>query len=194
MNWSVGESGALALKAARGAGMSWGQAEEAAFAVRWLQQRGAPGIESLARYLARFTADSTDGCPLSVGTALSDTAITPPADLGRIQEPLLVIPFIASIATSGPIRMTIGSAVVDVFSDRFITLNTLADLTASEGDVAISGSPVTAFQPLSEGSSARVPESAEDAMAELAVLASNTYAPATDASRAGAGSGMSDND
>ena len=54
MSWSVGESGALALKAARGAGMSWGQAEEASFAVRWLQQRGAPGVEALANYLASY--------------------------------------------------------------------------------------------------------------------------------------------
>ena len=33
MSWSLGETAALALKAARGAGLPWGLAEEAAGAV-----------------------------------------------------------------------------------------------------------------------------------------------------------------
>ena len=36
MSWSLGETAALALKAARGAGMSWGLAEETAASVVWL--------------------------------------------------------------------------------------------------------------------------------------------------------------
>jgi hypothetical protein len=46
-SWSLGETGAIALKAARGAGMSWGLVEEASHAVIWLAHRGAPGVASL---------------------------------------------------------------------------------------------------------------------------------------------------
>lgn len=194
MSWSVGESGALALKAARGAGMSWGQAEEASFAVRWLQQRGAPGVEALANYLASYGTEAAAACPLAIGTALSDTAITPPTEIGMVHQPMLLIPFVASIATNGPVRLSINDTFIDVFPDHFITLDTLADITVATGTVAITDSPITAFRAPADGSSPRVPDTTEPAMANLANLAANTYAPATEESRAGAGSGMSDND
>ena len=46
MSWSLGETGAIALKATRGAGMTWGLAEEASEAIVWLQGRGLPGAVS----------------------------------------------------------------------------------------------------------------------------------------------------
>ena len=54
MSWSLGEVQALAVKAARGAGLSWGVAEEAGYAVRWLQANGAPGLTALANLLQDF--------------------------------------------------------------------------------------------------------------------------------------------
>ena len=51
MSWSLVETRAMATKATRGAGYSWGLAEEAGFAVHWLQLNGAPGVEALARLL-----------------------------------------------------------------------------------------------------------------------------------------------
>ncbi|HAG24232.1 MAG TPA: DUF3726 domain-containing protein, partial [Alphaproteobacteria bacterium] len=53
MSWSLGETAALALKAARGAGMSWGLAEETAASVVWLHSRGLPGISALCSYLGQ---------------------------------------------------------------------------------------------------------------------------------------------
>ena len=44
MSWSLGEIGALATKAARGSGMDWGLADEAGYAVKWLQRRQLPGV------------------------------------------------------------------------------------------------------------------------------------------------------
>ena len=41
----------LCFKAARGAGMEWGLAEEAAFAARWLAAAGLPGPERLGARL-----------------------------------------------------------------------------------------------------------------------------------------------
>ncbi|MEF9603350.1 DUF3726 domain-containing protein, partial [Paracoccus sp. PXZ] len=44
---SRNETEALCLKAARGAGMSWGLAEEAAFAAGWLGAHGIDGAGAL---------------------------------------------------------------------------------------------------------------------------------------------------
>ena len=51
MSWSLGEAEALAIKAARGAGLPWGLAEEAGAALRWLEGRGLPGADALAQLL-----------------------------------------------------------------------------------------------------------------------------------------------
>jgi hypothetical protein len=48
---SQNEVSALCLKAARGAGMSWGLAEEAGFAASWLTARGIDGPRHLLTHL-----------------------------------------------------------------------------------------------------------------------------------------------
>jgi len=57
MSWSLGEIQALAIKATRGAGFSWGLAEEAGQAVRRLEQAGLPGLDALAGYLTVIVSD-----------------------------------------------------------------------------------------------------------------------------------------
>ena len=54
---SLNEIESLALKAARGAGMSWGLAEEAAVAASWLAARSLPWAETLADLLAQQPDD-----------------------------------------------------------------------------------------------------------------------------------------
>ncbi|MEQ9261028.1 MAG: DUF3726 domain-containing protein [Roseovarius sp.] len=116
MTWSLGELEALARKAARGAGMSWGMAEEAGCAARWLCAAGLPGGESLADLLAwaegrdwadlrpesnagggRWRARGPRLCPIATGTALCDAAgsIGPALALGPVAQPLLLAPFAA---------------------------------------------------------------------------------------------------
>ena len=51
-SWSLSETAALATKAARGAGMPWGLADETGFAVSWLHARGIAGLSALCRYLS----------------------------------------------------------------------------------------------------------------------------------------------
>ena len=90
VSWSVGEARALAIKAARGVGMTWGEAEEAGFALGWLTRHNAPGITAICRYLSfydqsvksgdaplRWLDKSAQGwfCPIGIGAALSDGAI-----------------------------------------------------------------------------------------------------------------------
>ncbi len=57
---SLNEIEALARKAARGGGMSWGLAEEAGKAVRWLSDNGFPGPWLLSKLLLQ-----NDGKPYS---------------------------------------------------------------------------------------------------------------------------------
>ena len=84
MSWSLGETGALAVKAARGAGFAWGLAEDAGFAVVWLQARGLPGAPALCSYLNWYSAtkhhpdEKTGRCPLLTGAAISDGVISAP--------------------------------------------------------------------------------------------------------------------
>ena len=121
MSWSLGETRALTLKAARGVGMAWGLAEEASEAVIWLQARGLPGVSALCRYLnwyqlqkllfpkwtGSLIKDNTiPYCPFIIGTAIFDgvVKIKPDADanteasLGLIRQPLLLLPFVSSTA------------------------------------------------------------------------------------------------
>ncbi len=51
MSWSLNEIEGLARKAARGSGLSWGLAEEAGKATRWLCAAGLPGADALAGLL-----------------------------------------------------------------------------------------------------------------------------------------------
>ena len=109
MSWSLGETGALAIKAARGAGFAWGLAEDAGFAVVWLQARGLPGAPALCSYLSWYAANNhrqdeqTGRCPLLTGAAISDGVISTPQhaqdeiDLGLVRTPLLLLPFISNL-------------------------------------------------------------------------------------------------
>ena len=125
MNWSLNELDAMARKATRGAGYSWGLAEEAGRATRWLAAAGLPGPMCLARLLAdvdgadfkdftpavsagRCTADSGALCPLLTGVALCDGALDysplQGLTLSNLSAPLLLLPFVAQtfgIQTSG---------------------------------------------------------------------------------------------
>lgn len=91
MNLSLNEIEALCKKAARGAGMSWGLAEEAAKAARWLSAQGMEGPALLAAQLRlndgtdyaqlaprieadRWSSAGRSMCPLIAGATLSDHA------------------------------------------------------------------------------------------------------------------------
>ena len=113
MSWSLGETAALALKAARGAGMSWGLAEETAASVVWLHSRGLPGISALCSYLGQYLGQHLGqpaapqspegGCPIMTGCALIDGMMDVPEtssqtlNLGHVHAPLLLLPFVARL-------------------------------------------------------------------------------------------------
>lgn len=69
---SLSELRALVTKAARGAGMEWGLAEEAGWAAEWLARRGLPAAGWAADMLLARAAGAA--CPVATGTALADSA------------------------------------------------------------------------------------------------------------------------
>ena len=95
-DWSLIEVEALSKKAAKGAGYSWGQAEDAARAVRWLEARGLEGAAALAAVLEQKDAGLADtACPILRGISVSD-GMSPASELAgdsEIVSPILLLPF-----------------------------------------------------------------------------------------------------
>ena len=218
MSWSLGETGALTLKAARGAGMPWGLAEEAREAVIWLQARGLPGVPAICRYLnwyqlqkplyPKWTAvlieDNTiPYCPFVIGTAISDGAIKMPLNvnakisLGLIRQPLLLLPFISS---SSP--KDFGLYVEDSFiSDALIEEEALLHLDfpnaflmdEAECFIRPVSKVLSDFQ--TKAPPFRLPDCYGGCIDVLNKFACRTYAPSTEKSHStGAGANLVEDD
>ena len=208
MSWSLVETRAMAAKATRGAGFSWGLAEEAGFAVQWLQLHGGPGVEALARLLewvekpgnrcspVRKSKEADDAAapfnPLELGTALMDANRCGYGGLGHVCQPLLLVPFIAASAPKNGCRVIWNGSSISLGPDCFFSTadrEALMPDTASCVLNAMDGEPPASVRHL------RVPEKESPAIERLGSFAARTLAPATDASRmAGAGAGLTDND
>ncbi len=105
---SLNEVESLSLKAARGAGMSWGLAEEAAHAARWLAARGWAWDRSLVALLERrnqIAAPMKAGhdirsrqglaiCPIHAGAAMADLLhVHESVTLYDVLSPIWLVPF-----------------------------------------------------------------------------------------------------
>lgn len=196
---SLNEIRAMAIKAARGAGLSWGLAEEAGHATRWLMAHGAPGVDLLAGVLDRHDGAALpmpewEGgswrvaadlhCPLLLGVCLADdrAATRLPLTCGPVAAPVFLAPFLAPLGCRmvGPGLECAVSPVGLAFGN---SPDAVATLTLSDGCPDFTCATHHARD---------VSGAAWD---RLAALAHRTYAPATEASRqAGAGAGQSDND
>ena len=209
MSWSLGEIAALATKAARGSGMDWGLADEAGYAVKWLQRRQLPGVAALCRYLSWRQAgeitiwpDDTarDGhyCPIATGAAYGDGVFGDDVQFARVRTPLLLIPFISLRAANTPVCLSMENAVFVMTKDKFgFSKNDTAILTDSSACqiYAASDDELPAMITIANDAIPRVPVTASACITVLNSFAKNTYAPATEASRlAGAGAGLNDND
>jgi len=204
MSWSLGETHALAIKAARGAGFPWGLAEEAGFAARWLQAHALPGAVALSGYLStldRCNENSLPACPLALGTRLSDNLRTLtkglPRELGEVAYPLLLLPFAASaVEKEGKQAPT----VLSWSGARFVLSGTTlqfdagrAALLAAQGNCSLR--PYDNETLVRARKLTRVPDSAAEAIVALGRFAARTYAPSTERSRlTGAGAQTNDND
>ena len=197
MSWSLGETGALAVKATRGAGFSWGTAEDAGFAVTWLLGRGLPGATALCSYLSWHAAhknphhDDDIRCPLLTGAAISDGVIALPAgpddqtNLGTVRMPLLLVPFIASLEDDD-----IWLHGLDLSDNQARQARHPVGMAAC----SLRRAAVPAWA-LSDADNTRLDNDFACCVTTLGRFAHRTYAPATQESRlAGAGAGLTDND
>lgn len=182
---SLNEIDALVRKAARGAGLSWGLAEEAGKAARRLAGAGEDGLALLAdtlearrdgRLSSRLVVDRTrfgaaDGLPIDplvLGPSLADHAFLLDDGMleveGPVAAPALLTPFLAAAA----IRIE-----NDGTAERL-------RLTRGAAQAAAPVRPVFLPPALKR---------------RLEALAALTYVPASERSRAtGAGAGLNDND
>ena len=209
MSWSLGEIAALATKAARGSGMDWGLADEAGYAVKWLQRRQLPGVAALCRYLSWRQAgeitiwpDDTarDGhyCPIATGAAYGDGVFGDDVQFARVRTPLLLIPFISLRAANTPVCLSMENAVFVLTQYKLgYSKNDTAILMDSSACqiYAASDDELPAMITIANDAIPRVPVTASACITVLNSFAKNTYAPATESSRlAGAGAGLNDND
>lgn len=214
---SLNEIEMTVWKAARGAGLSWGLAEEMAQAARWLADRGFAWAEPLVACLAEVESRQgrlpmpvlSDGVwspPLGAssvsaalaGPLLSDFAaeIAPdaPLRLRQVGQPILLLPFAARTAAADPGRdlvLTLGDARYSCLRSELCGPAQFEPIALADVSLSI-GSTDDIIRITLGATHAAVPEAAE---AALERWVHRTYVPATAESRlAGAGAGLTDND
>jgi len=214
MSWSLSEIETLSRKAARGAGLSWGLAEEAGKAARWLTAAGLPGPEVLADLLTRndgadyetlCPVEAKEGqwvarggtlCPLISGAALCDNAPTLGSGdltLGRTAAPMLLLPYLDAAARQCGTDLTV------CWNGTAITLGDVPQITGQGLDAAMTEQitispaiPRAKATPLTPATRGDMPA---EVAKRLTTFAERTYAPDTEESRlSGAGAGLTDND
>jgi hypothetical protein len=92
---SLSELRSLVTKAARGAGMSWGLAEEAGWAAEWLARRGMPA----APWATAWLQDRLNGLqdPIETGVSVGDRKGVEPIPDG-LAAPGYLLPFLHLVA------------------------------------------------------------------------------------------------
>lgn len=208
----------LCLKAARGAGMSWGLAEEAGFAAAWLALRGLDGPGALLAQLrgaegrpwreicpvveaGRFrAADGGRLCPIALGSALCDHATlldlamgTGGLRIGPVSNPILLLPFLSDLSRTRRETIRLRWPAGDIFmtAEGAMAGDPAALAGASALDAAISAGE-TATEPGPTSTKPLIVPA--ETLGALNALAMRTTVPASASSRAGAGAAAGDND
>lgn len=211
---SLNEIDALAAKAARGAGFSWGLAEEVAQSARWLAAHGfawdgllvrlldhadaAPVSEPVVEGMTVRPADAGGVlCPVRLGAFWSDIGAPSGPTATRVHTPVLVIPALARALAAGSNHRTLSwpGNVVDIAGGTASALD-WSTIASADAAVTLALGPAAA-KPIAEPLPVRprpLPLAA-DAETRLSAFAARTYVKASLQSRlAGAGAGLSDND
>jgi len=213
---SLNEIEVMGKRAARGAGLPWGIAEEAGKALRWLTMFGFPGTQQLAAILSRHDGGehqaltfedgrwkASDGSmsPLIAGAALSDRARGIAKgeiiELGWTAEPLLLAPYVAVAAKSSEavLALCFNETSLIPRADQLLIQGDPDGLTVGETAWVVCR-PETrpcAFETVISPCPRSTFILDAEAWSRLDNLAKHTFAPATEASRQkGAGAGRSD--
>lgn len=212
---SLNELDALVRKAARGAGLSWGEAEEAGKCARALASAGQAGLPLVAdvleaqrhNQLSRHVATdgnawkSADGLPIDplvLGPSLADQTFLPAqqgADIeGPIAAPALLVPFLVAAASRNGAAVRVetdrGECVISAATDAGAVPPALAG-SARRLRLSPAATDVAVRHP-APVRPVRLPPELKKRFEALAAL---TYVPSSEQSRAtGAGAGLNDND
>lgn len=202
-------------KAARARGLDWGIAEEAGKAARWLGAFNLPGPETLFEHLQQLGGDEYDQfipdcsldpwqapggllCPIITGAALADRSAQMLDGHG-----------FRLAATAYPLLLaaTVGQAA-RCHRRVFTTAWAGVRVSCFENGLSIAGKRDDLMLSRVESVTCRLDDLQQpqqlpstlayaidpDVFKRIDRLAFQTYAPATEASRAGAGAGLTDND
>lgn len=206
---SLGEIDSTALLAARGAGYSWGLAEEAGKSARWLAARQIPWLPTFLAMLASAPRESEfvaggevirptglqHVSPLSVGAYIAD-ARSLPVTLHNVRYPIWLLPHVATLVCEkrSPIAVSWEGAVMALTEHAVSAPGGTASLWVELASQVRIDWLSRAEPPLfvRQRGGVQVDPSAWNALQKFAA---RTYVPATDASRLrGAGAGISDAD
>ena len=202
MKVSFNELKSMSKGAARGAGFSWGHAEEVSFATVWLAKNGFDAAEDLINLLENdmiyspadidddiWTNKNGDLDPIKSGAALLDLNIKRSIVLKGVFLPCFLIPFVAHLPNSILIEANNFSALsingmVDVNFKNLPYRSEVLKLSETSDNINIVQKHIS-----------KRCEIADDVWSRLEEFTYRTYAPATEESRVlGAGAGLSDND
>jgi len=216
MTFSLNEIEAMGKRAARGAGLPWGLAEEAGKAARWLTARGLPGPEQLAEILTRndgknydelapvsaegiWQAPSGRLCPLAAGAALCDRAAEiaggQEIEFGPTAQPLLLAPYAAGAAklAGAAVELSWAGTVLVFTPDGVSIEGERAAMTSRSADSVRCRRAENAEVASPASATGRMVDA--ETWSRLNAFAQRTFAPATEASRlVGAGAGLVDSD
>jgi hypothetical protein len=199
--------------------MSWGMAEEAGFAAAWLVSHGIDGPTHLRAHLERAdgrdwvdlcpsvtpdgwqNANGQPTCPIILGATMCDYADLPegPASgasivLGPVSAPILLVPFLSELAQKKGLALTLTWATGAICIDEDETWLQPVKQSLGVPQLALTLSAYNARPHEPSAASTQNAQTTAATIAALNTLAMRTTVPATEASRAGAGSSLSDND
>jgi hypothetical protein len=217
---SRNETESLCMKAARGAGFSWGLAEEAGFAAGWLAARGIDGTGPLLTLIGEASGQPADFgmprpspgfwqsgrgeplCPIHLGTALLDHAALADGPFFRgtqldpVAAPLLLLPFLVRSAQICDRSLAIewrGGTTQITPQGAFDPMTAVNWANAKALALTITASSKTELAS-ERAAPTNLPAISQATLDGLNAFALRTTVPATDASRGGAGSVTTDND
>ncbi len=192
---SLNEIEQTALKAARGGGVSWGEAEEIATAARWLALHRLDWASSLVPAL-ELKRDATSAIFLS-GQLCDVAALAVGVQLARVRDPMWLAAFAAAQARGSERSIAVR------WPGTCMTIDAFGYLSAYDGSIAASivDAVVVGFQAASAPVTPMPAPHAGGRAVDTALwvrlgrLEARTYVAASDQSRiSGAGASVSDND
>ena len=218
-DYSIGEVESLVLKAYRGAGFSWGLAQEAGNAAAWMAMNSLPALDEFAHLLEHIDRQVTGTlsplindktcwvnpskqlCPVITGAAFSESDLDA-FDLKQgltiqaVCQPMILVPFIAKSAKVLQRNIVLQFSEIKIICGKtgggHHCLTQLASTGAFIGDVSLL--QTDRASPDSVDIHQRA-VAAPQSLKILNKLAHRTYVPASEESRlAGAGAGLLDND